>query len=238
MAKIINIFNTFSTFGKVLIIVLLILILLLIIFTLIYAFKSNSDKQIDSAIEFLEEVRKESDNNIEGVAKEEIKVEKIEPKEKEVTVSTNENKIDIKSITDEMSKDIEKNNIELTEFEMEQEEKAIISYDELIKKVKEDEKNNVGVQEVDLDDRGYNLEDEFTYNTEVLDFDDILDNKEEITASTNLEPIGMVDEQTKANDLIEQTQIKSILDLDEIDEPLYTGSEFLSALKELRDSLE
>ena len=137
-----------------------------------------------------------------------------------------------------MSKDIEKNNIELTEFEMEQEEKAIISYDELIKKVKENELNSVGVEEVDLDDRGYNLEDEFTYNTEVLDFDDMLENKEEIAASTNLEPIGVVDNQTKANDLIEQTQIKSILDLDEIDEPLYTGSEFLSALKELRDSLE
>ena len=228
MSKIINIFNSLNMTSKVMIILLFVLVILLIVFALIYAFKSDSDNnQSKEALEFLEEIKKEKENNeipeiTKGEQKEEVK----------------SNKVDIKSITDEMSKDIEKNNSGLTEFEIEQEEKAIISYDELLKKVKENELNNIDVQEVDLDDRGYNLEDEFTYNTEVLDFDDILENKEEIAKNTNLEPIGKIDSQSNVSNLVEQTNIKSILDLDEVDDDLYTGSEFLSALKELRDSLE
>ena len=139
--------------------------------------------------------------------------------------------MDLESISNQMEKDIEKNNIDLTDFEIEQEEKAIISYKELLDKVNQSNLSNVNVQTVDLDDRGYTLpevEDEFTYDTEVLDFSDILAKTTELKAT---ELISSVNETPSA-------EIKSILDIEDFDQPIYDSSEFLSALKELRDSLQ
>ena len=38
--------------------------------------------------------------------------------------------------------------------------------------------------------------------------------------------------------MLKHTEIKSILDIDEIDDRIYDSNEFLNALKELRDSLQ
>ena len=233
MDKLVNILNSFNMTGKVLIVVLVVLVVLLIVLSLIFAFKKE-DKSINQEVDldFFDELKKEDDNSKSVFVKEEPNIES--PK----TEENAKDKIDLQSISNQIEKDIEKNNIELTEFEMEQEEKAIISYNELINKVKQNELNNVNVQTVDLDDRGYNLEPEFSYDTEVLDFSDLKENEEtpKFKASEFISPIDGI--QSPTTEMIKRTDIKSILDLDEVDESTYTNTEFLSALKDLRDSLQ
>ena len=121
-----------------------------------------------------------------------------------------------------MQEDIN-NNLELTEFEMEQEEKSIISYEELLRKVKqqnsEDSNIKVNVQTVELDKKEDTQE--FSYNTEILDFSDIEDTPKE-------------DKST----LLNKDDLKEMLSISEVDTSLYSSDDFLNALKELRDSLD
>jgi len=225
MTDIINMFNSLDLSGKIMIGVLFGLVILLSIICIILACKDGSSKE-EIDLDFFDELKKEDDNSksIFVETKEEVKTETPIQEIKE------DNKVDIKAISEQMEKDIEKNNIELTEFEVEQEEKAIISYAELIEKVKSDDLTTVNVQTVDLDDRGYNLEDEFSFDTEVLDFSDLSKTEELVLPVENM--------QSPASEMLKQTEIKSILDIDEVDDRIYDSSEFLSALKELRDSLQ
>jgi len=222
MTDIKNMFNSLDLSGKIMIGVLFGLVILLSIICIILACKDGSSKE-EIDLDFFDELKKEDDNSksIFVETKEEVKTETPIQEIKE------DNKVDIKAISEQMEKDIEKNNIELTEFEVEQEEKAIISYAELIEKVKSNDLTTVNVQTVDLDDRGYNLEDEFTFDTEVLDFGD-LGKTEELVSQI----------ESPTTEMLKQTEIKSILDIDEVDDRIYDSSEFLSALKELRDSLQ
>lgn len=231
MDKILNTFNSLTVTGKTLIIVLAILVILFIVLLLVYLLKKDKGVNNEIDLDFFDELKKENDNTKSVFVKEEkelaVKIE-TEPKEK----------IDLQSISNKMEKDIEKSNIDLTEFEMEQEEKAIISYKELINKVKQNEMNNVNVQTVDLDDRGYELpEVEFSYDTEVLDFSDLLEQEDaKFKPSEFITPINGIE--SPSTEMIKKTDIKSILDLDDVEEPIYTNNEFLSALKDLRDSLQ
>jgi len=226
MTDIINMFNSLDLSGKIMIGVLFGLVILLSVVCIILACKGSSSNDEEIDLDFFDELKKEDDNtkSIFVETKEEVKTE---APVQEIKEEKEDNKVDIKAISEQMEKDIEKNNIELTEFEVEQEEKAIISYAELIEKVKSNDLTTVNVQTVDLDDRGYNLEDEFTFDTEVLDFGD-LGKTEELVSQI----------ESPTTEMLKQTEIKSILDIDEVDDRIYDSSEFLSALKELRDSLQ
>lgn len=231
MDKLLNILSGLSMTDKALLVVLIGLVLLLIIMVIIFACtKKGEITDLQASLDFFDELKKDNDNT------KSIFVSSNEEKEeKQIAVKIEDEtktKMDLKSISDQMEKDIEKSNIDLTDFEIEQEEKAIISYKELIDKVQQNDLSNVNVQTVDLDDRGYTLpevENEFTFDTEILDFSDILEEKS--TASVN-------ETESPSTEIIKNTNIKSILDIDDFDQPIYNSAEFLSALKELRDSLQ
>ena len=236
MINILNMFNNLDLSSKVLIGIIFILVIMLAIVCIILACKNDSPIKTEVDLDFFDELKKDNDNSksifVDTKEKEVTKIE--EPKEEKT-----DTKVDIKSISEQIEKDIEKNNIELTEFEVEQEEKAIISYAELIQKVKSNDLTNVNVQTVDLDDRGYNLENEFTFDTEVLDFEDLLSKTEEMTTLKSAEvEYSSVNHENPAAEMLKQTDIKSILDIDDVDDIIYDSNEFLNALKELRDSLQ
>jgi len=238
MDKLFNILNGLSVTDKALLVVLIGLVLLLIIMVIILACTRKREiTDVEASLDFFDELKKDNDNTKSVfVSDEEVREEKAlavkietEPREK----------VDLQSISNQMEQDIGKNNIDLTDFEIEQEEKAIISYKELINKVKQDDLSNVNVQTVDLDDRGYTLpeiENEFSYDTEVLDFSDLLERTSEYKASEFISPVNGIE--SPSTEMIKKTDIKSILDIDDLDQPIYNSNEFLSALKELRDSLQ
>ena len=240
MNKLFNILNGLSMTDKALLVVLIGLVLLLIIMVIIFACtRKSAVTDVEASLDFFDELKKDYDNTksvFVSDENEEVKEEKV------LAVKIEDDpkpKMDLESISNQMEKDIEKNNIDLTDFEIEQEEKAIISYKELLDKVNQDNLSNVTVQEVDLDDRGYTLpevENEFTYDTEVLDFSDILSKTSEFKASEFISPVNGIE--SPSTEMIKKTDIKSILDIDDLDQPIYNSSEFLSALKELRDSLQ
>lgn len=240
MINILNMFNNLDLSSKVLISVLFVLVIMLVVVCIILACKKDNTNKTEADLDFFDEIKKDNDNSKSiFVDTKEEEVTKIEEPKKEVTEEKADTKVDIKSISEQIEKDIEKNNIELTEFEVEQEEKAIISYAELIQKVKSNDLTNVNVQTVDLDDRGYNLENEFTFDTEVLDFSDLLSKTEEMPTFKPSEFVSPVEGiQSPATEMLKQTDIKSILDIDEVDDRIYDSTEFLNALKELRDSLQ
>ena len=118
-----------------------------------------------------------------------------------------------------MQEDINNENIDLTDFEIEQEEKSIISYKELLEKVNRDklelnENNKINNFEIKNENIGSNkIEDnEYTFNTEVIDFD------------TELEK-----EKTK-----DKSEKRTILNIEENN---YSHDDFLKNLKTLKDNL-
>jgi len=240
MDNLFNILNGLSIADKTLLVVLIGLVLLLIIMVIIFACNRKSAiTDVEASLDFFDELKKDNDNT-KSVFVGEIDEE---PKEEKVLAVKIEDetrpKIDLESISNQMEQDIGKNNIDLTDFEIEQEEKAIISYKELINKVNQDNLSNVNVQTVDLDDRGYTLpsvEDEFSYDTEVLDFSDLLEKTSEFKASEFISPVNGIE--SPSTEMIKNTDIKSILDIEDLDQPIYNSNEFLSALKDLRDSLQ
>ncbi len=240
MDKLFNILNGLSVADKALLVVLIGLVLLLIIMVIIFACtRKSAVTDVEASLDFFDELKKDNDNTksvFVGDEKEEVKEEKALAVKIE---SEPKPKMDLESISNQMEQDIGKNNIDLTDFEIEQEEKAIISYKELINKVNQDNLTNVNVQTVDLDDRGYTLpevEEEFTFDTEVLDFSDILAKTSEFKASEFISPVNGIE--SPSTEMIKNTDIKSILDIEDLDQPIYNSNEFLSALKELRDSLQ
>lgn len=228
MVNILNMFNNLDLSSKILIGLLFILVIMLAIVCIILACRQEDKNEVKIDLDFFDDLKKEDSNTKSVFVEDEKPEQKIEEEKEGLKQEIEIPKTDIKAITEQMEKSLEQNNIELTEFEVEQEEKAIISYAELIEKVKSNDLSNVNIQTVDLDDRGYNLENEFTFDTEVLDFEDLLSKTEEIPAEI----------QNPANEMLKHTEIKSILDIDEIDDRIYDSNEFLNALKELRDSLQ
>ena len=214
-----NSFNNLDILGKTMVIVLIVAFIILIGLVIYLIIKNNKVKDIEIDTDFLDEIK--SKNDIKSVEKEGIKASdiatKIEPKEEK-----KEDKFDISVAAKQMQEDIN-NNLELTEFEMEQEEKSIISYEELLRKVKqqnsEDSNIKVNVQTVELDKKEDTQE--FSYNTEILDFSDIEDTPKE-------------DKST----LLNKDDLKEMLSISEVDTSLYSSDDFLNALKELRDSLD
>ncbi len=120
-----NIFKDIITFFKSLsfvdiVFMMSIIGLIVLIVTLIYIIKVNDDEEV-------EEIKLNNDDK-----KEEIKQEVIEQPKEEVKNNVIEDELDLSKITQELDHTSPKA-IALNEYEREQEERAIISYDELLK---------------------------------------------------------------------------------------------------------
>ena len=123
-----NIFNDIISFIKSLsfvdiVFMMSIIGLIILIVTLIYIIKVNDDEDIEEI--------KLVDTNTSNEVKEEIKEEKVEVKP-EVKEEIIEDELDLSKITQELDQANPKV-LALNEYEKEQEERAIISYDELLK---------------------------------------------------------------------------------------------------------
>ena len=104
-----------------------IITLLILLVSLVYFIKINKDDVLGEDDFFKGEEKLEETNN----DKEKI-IEKIEPKiEKEAYNDEEGELLDLKTITEKMAEEKEKP-ISITAYEKDQEEKAIISYDELL----------------------------------------------------------------------------------------------------------
>lgn len=245
-----NIFNNLDVFGKSMVVLLIVLLLALIGLVVYLLVKNKRQDNMAIDTDFFGELKKDNDNT-KSIFVEDIDTKKVneiakkievEPEIKsvikeEITPTKEEKKFDISEVAKQMEEDIEKTNIELTEFEMEQEEKSIISYEELLQKVKKDNTNSkvkVNLQTVKLDEP---KKEEFTFNTEVLDFSELNDVVEApFKVSTPVSPVDGI--QNTSTNLLKQEDIKSVLDIENINTSVYSSDEFLSALKELRDSLD
>ncbi|MBQ7141003.1 MAG: hypothetical protein IJO32_05815 [Bacilli bacterium] len=245
-----NIFSNLDIVGKSMIVLLIVLLFILIGLIIYLCVKNKKQEELNMDLDFFDELKKDNDNSksvfvddidskkINEVAK---KIE-IEPEIKSVTKEdiepkVDEKKFDISEVAKQMEEDIEKTNIELTEFEMEQEEKSIISYEELLQKVKRDNANSkvkVNLQTVKLEEP---KKEEFTFNTEVLDFGELSEvGDAPFKVSTPVSPVDGI--QNTSTNLLKQEDIKSVLDIENVDTSIYSSDEFLNALKELRDSLD
>lgn len=211
-------FNILNISTNSLIFALIALILVLIILILILIIKNSCKK---SSYNFLENDNDKSittleiDNSDNYLDKSENIAKKIETTEK-----TNE-KFDISKTAQKMQEDINSDNIDLTDFEIEQEEKSIISYKELLEKVNKDKNSNINTTKVnkveiqngnDLHNDDF-VNNEYTFSTEVIDFETEL--KNEIKKQ-------------------EQKEKNTILNIEEND---FSHDEFLKSLKTLKDNL-
>ena len=221
MKNILNYTNILNISTNSLILILIGLILILIILVIVLIIKSNNKKSDTPFLDFdkmpsitdidLDNIEIKSNDKNEEIAK------KIElPKEE---IGSRQDKFDISSTTRRMQEDINNENIDLTDFEIEQEEKSIISYKELLEKVNRDklelnENNKINNFEIKNENIGSNkIEDnEYTFNTEVIDFDTEL-------------------EKEKTKDKSEKITILNI------EENNYSHDDFLKNLKTLKDNL-
>lgn len=240
----IDIFNNLSVVGKSLVVILIFLFIILIGLIIYLCVKNKNENDDITNTDFFDDIKSQNENeksvfidNVDIQKANEIatKIEmpKEEPTIKDVKtneIKTNEekisnnNKFDISETAKKMEEDIENSAINLTEYEVEQEEKAIISYTELLNKVQKSASDaKVNIQTVELESKVNENNDDFNYNTEVLDFSDL-----------NEMPIDKENTTT----LFKQDDIKEMLNIKDIDTTLYSSDEFLKALKELRDNLD
>ena len=142
--------NSFSIVDIVFFVAIIVLLILLV--TLVYFIKINKDV-IDS-----EDIFKALEEDVKEEAIENIKEEETKEEEKEYDDEEGE-LFDLKSLTEKLQKEkLEPSGV--AEYEKEQEEKAIISYDELLQKKnkyavnyeKEEVMDDLVVKKVDLND--------------------------------------------------------------------------------------
>lgn len=239
--------NNLDVFGKSMVLLLILLLFILIGLIIYLCNKNKRQEGLTIDTDFFDDLRKDNDNT-KSIFVDDVDTKKINQIAKKLEIKSEinkeyveepkvENKFDINEVAKQMEEDIEKSNIELTEFEMEQEEKSIISYEELLQKVKRDNTNSkvkVNLQTVKLDEP---KKEEFTFNTEVLDFSELTEMSEApFKVDTPVSPVDGI--QNTSTNLLKQEDIKSILDIKNIDTSVYSSDEFLNALKELRDSLD
>lgn len=139
-----NLYNDISALSFIDILFLVLFIVLVILVISLISFLKNSNKKIKQDVVEIPKIDEEP-------IKVEISKENIEEK-------TNSDELDLTSITKELE-NIRETNVNLTPYEKEQEEKAIISYDELLKtrsdlKINYQEEENlddVVVKKVDME---------------------------------------------------------------------------------------
>ena len=158
LEDILYLINSFSMVDIIFFFAIIALLILLV--TLVYFIKINKDVlDSDDLFKHLEDDLKD-DEKKENVEKaEEVKPEEPEKKEEEEFNDEEGELLDLKALTEKLQKE----NIESSsnfEYEKEQEEKAIISYDELLQKKnkyavnyeKEEVMDDLVVKKVDLND--------------------------------------------------------------------------------------
>ncbi len=151
-----------------------------------------------------------------------LEKEKIEEKTFETP-----NKFDIKTTANMIGENLEsKDGDDVTKYELEQEERSVISYEELKKLAQEQKETEVKV--VSFDNKDKNDIKELSFNTEVLDFSDEI-NESKFKPSEFVSPVNGIERKDLNGD---------ILDIENLDNSIKNSSEFLEALKELKKSLD
>lgn len=133
-----NFTNSLSNMDKnsqfLLIIIFIIVLLLFFIFIINSINSRRAKKYLERKNEYKRKLREEIDLEAKNILNETVKVErKIKPVEEEIEV-LEEEKDEIDNIIDDIKINSGISNLDLTEFEREQEESAIISYEELCMK--------------------------------------------------------------------------------------------------------
>ncbi len=158
LEDILYLINSFSMVDIIFFFAIIALLILLV--TLVYFIKINKDVlDSDDLFKHLEDDLKEDEKKETVEKAEEVKPEEPEKKEEEEFNDEEGELLDLKALTEKLQKE----NIESSsnfEYEKEQEEKAIISYDELLQKKnkyavnyeKEEVMDDLVVKKVDLND--------------------------------------------------------------------------------------
>lgn len=220
--------------------ILLLVILLVVIFTIINS-KRKEDKEIDTIISNMVQERKEP--------KEEV--EQVDDKTKE-----------LEDVLEKMQKDLEAKPVDVVaSFEKEQEEKAIISYSELVKTLKKgqpEEEKTIDILVDEINDAA-NLyeqkEDKKFKNTdfispvygkmeEHLDYPKVSSFKKDEDINEYLEDFDKKISDYKLDDYLEEfnenkkiDSLEQTLDMEPISAEMKKNEDFLQALIEFRENL-
>lgn len=194
-----------------LVLALIALVFVLILLVVILIIKSNNNNS--SNVSFLDD--NSDSKSITNIDIDEFKSSSSDIAKKiEIPKEESKPKFNLDEVTKQMQQDINNDNIDLTEFEIEQEEKSIISYKELLSKVNKDKMIMQQKEEKNIAD------DEYNYATEVLDFD--TDLNEELNKQKKIE--------------LEQEK-NTILNIDDNSDNDTSHELFLKSLKTLKDNL-
>lgn len=193
-----------------LVLALIALVFVLILLVVILIIKSNNNNS--SNVSFLDD--NSDSKSITNIDIDEFKSSSDIAKKIEIPKEESKPKFNLDEVTKQMQQDINNDNIDLTEFEIEQEEKSIISYKELLSKVNKDKMIMQQKEEKNIAD------DEYNYATEVLDFD--TDLNEELNKQKKIE--------------LEQEK-NTILNIDDNSDNDTSHELFLKSLKTLKDNL-
>ena len=188
-----NLVSYLNVSSNSLLLALIILILVLIILVIILIIKSSNNKKENkiNKSSYSNSILNIDIDNLDDNEIEEVKIaKKIEfPKEQQ------KGKFDLSETAKKMEENLNNDNIDLTEFEIEQEEKSIISYQELLERVRKEKNQETKIK---TDENKYNfteknkIDNEYTFSTEIVDFEsdinDEIKKREEIKNIKNNNP--------------------------------------------------
>ena len=199
---------------------------------------------------FVLKERKEDKKEIDEILNELEPKEKIEKEEKQDKELEN-NKKEVEEMLLKMQKDLEaKPEDVVTNFENEQEEKSIISYQELVKSVKE-KNNNINVQPVKIEEEKIEVED---VSDDTLELEQLKEKK--FKGTEFISPIfgkqnnkikyptvpkvnnTLLDEIDFDTNYVKSEPKQEILSTKKLDKEIKKNDDFLNALKEFRKNLE
>ena len=199
---------------------------------------------------FVLKERKEDKKEIDEILNELEPKEKIEKEEKQDKELEN-NKKEVEEMLLKMQKDLEaKPEDVVTNFENEQEEKSIISYQELVKSVKE-KNNNINVQPVKIEEEKIEVED---VSDDTLELEPLKEKK--FKGTEFISPIfgkqnnkikyptvpkvnnTLLDEIDFDTNYVKSEPKQEILSTKKLDKEIKKNDDFLNALKEFRKNLE
>lgn len=194
-------------------------------------------------------------NDMEEPVKEEIKIEDKE-KEEQQDLKLEENKREVEEMLMKMQKDLEATPEDVvTNFENEQEENSIISYQELLKSVKEKKENEIKVTPVKIEEEEKIEIEEFD-NEDTLQLDLEKESDKKFKNTDFISPIfGRQDskikyptvpklkreEQEETLSLFDSLDIdyeEKIVDTKKLEAEIKKNDDFLKALKEFRKNLD
>lgn len=221
--------------------------------------KKEDKKEID---EILSELESDDEEKPEEDNEEEIKIEDKE-KEEQQDIKLEENKREVEEMLKKMQKDLEATPEDVvTNFENEQEENSIISYQELLKSVKdkkevESKVTTVKIEEDIIEPQKEELKIEIDeIEEETLQINPIIDRNKKFKSTEFISPIfGKQDNQIKYPtvpklkredeeetislfDSLDMDYEEKIVDTRKLEAEIKKNDDFLKALKEFRKNLD